>query len=260
MNIQLLAENRCQLWLVSFPSGERRRFTNDLSDYEPVLDLTQDGKILAAIDKRQNSHVFIVPGGQAAQAKQITFGETADYAVAPGPGGKLLVRSRVSDLVLMNADGSNRDTQPSVRMYGTMSSCGDRYLVFNSYEENKARMLRTDADGANPVKLSDDVFSSECSPDGKWIVYTSSSLQDLYRMPIEGGTSTLIAKFPMGVTPQISRMGNGSRALIRSRGQCRRQRYRSFRWRVESRRTCLECPGQRMDCDGRRIRKGWSTF
>ncbi len=205
MNIQLLAENRCQLWLVSFPSGERRRFTNDLSDYEPVLDLTQDGKILAAIDKRQNSHVFIVPGGQAAQAKQITFGETADYAVAPGPGGKLLVRSRVSDLVLMNADGSNRVVpQPSVRMYGTMSSCGDRYLVFNSYEENKARMLRTDADGANPVKLSDDVFSSECSPDGKWIVYTSSSLQDLYRMPIEGGTSTLIAKFPMGVTPQIS--------------------------------------------------------
>jgi len=76
MNIQLLDEHRCQLWLVSFPSGEKRRFTRDLSDYAPILDLTQNGKMLAAIDKRRNAHVFVVPGGQTAQAKQITYGET----------------------------------------------------------------------------------------------------------------------------------------------------------------------------------------
>jgi serine/threonine protein kinase len=205
MNIQLLEENRCQLWMVSFPSGEKRRFTNDLSDYAPILDMTQDGKMLAAIDKRRNSHIFVVPEGQAAQAKQITFGETADYAVAAGPSGKILARSRLTDVVLMNSDGTQRIVpQPSVRNYGSLSSCGNRYLLFNSYEDNKARMLRTDADGANPVKLSDDVISSECSPDGTWALYSSASGQKLNRLPIDGGTPTLIATFPLGVTGTIS--------------------------------------------------------
>ena len=205
MNIQLLEEHRCQLWLVSFPSGERRRFTKDLSDYAPILDLTQNGKMLAAIDKRRNSHIFVVPGGQTAQARQITTGETSDSAVAEGPPGKLLVRSRQNELVLVNADGNDRVVpQPNVLNYGSMSTCGDRYLVFTSYEENKARLLRTDAEGANPTKLSDDVLNAECSPDGKWVLYTAALSNTLNRLSIDGGAPTLIATFPLGVTASIS--------------------------------------------------------
>jgi Tol biopolymer transport system component len=147
----LLTENRAQLWLVSYPGGEKRRVTNDLSDYGDTLDLTHDGKMLVAREARLSSHIWILPRGETTQAKQITSGETPDSGVAPGPGGKLLVRSRGSDLVFMNADGSQRTLlRPNLRNYGSMSSCGDRYLVFDSFEANKGRLL----DGRRRLKSS----------------------------------------------------------------------------------------------------------
>ena len=117
-----------------------------------------------------------MPGGQSAQAKEITSGETPDIGVAPEPGGKLLVRSRGSDLYLMNADGSQRTlVRQNLRNYDSVSTCGDRYLVFDSFEENKLRLLRTDADGSNSTRLSEDVSNSDCSPDGKWVVFSSAT-------------------------------------------------------------------------------------
>jgi Tol biopolymer transport system component len=38
--ITLATENRSQLWLVSYPGGEKRRFSNDLSDYGSEVELT----------------------------------------------------------------------------------------------------------------------------------------------------------------------------------------------------------------------------
>jgi eukaryotic-like serine/threonine-protein kinase len=195
--IGLLPENRSQLWLVSYPSGEKRRFSNDLSDYGVKLDLTRDGQMLVALEGRRSSHIWMLPQGHSDQAKQITSGETADSAVSPGPNGKLLVRSRATDLVLMNADGSQRTLlRPNLRNFISMSNCGDRYLVFDSFEENKLRLLRTDADGSNPVKLSEDVLGSDCSPDGRWVLYASG--QKLYRLPIEGGAPTEVVNLPLG--------------------------------------------------------------
>jgi Tol biopolymer transport system component len=99
----------------------------------------------------------------------------------------VLVRSRGSEMVLMNADGTDRTVvRPNLRNYLSMSSCGDRYLVFDSFEENKLRLLRTDLDGSNTVRLSDEVLYSDCSADGKWVVFATA--QKLYRIPIEGGT------------------------------------------------------------------------
>ena len=204
--MELQPENRMQLWLVSYPSGEKSRFTNDLSDYGQSLDLTQDGKMLVALEGNQSAHIWIAPEGKSAQAKQVTTGETPDNGVAPGPAGKLLVRSRGSDLQLMNADGSQRTLlRPNLRNYISMSSCGDRYLVFDSDEENKLILLRTDVDGGNTLKLSEGAFNSDCSPDGKWVLFDSSG--KLYRVPIEGGTPVEVFNAANGVTGVISADG-----------------------------------------------------
>jgi eukaryotic-like serine/threonine-protein kinase len=185
--IQAVPEERLQLWLVSYPSGEKRRFSNDLSNYATNLELTHDGQLLVALNNQENSQVWIVPQGQTEQAKQVTTGETTHDGVAPGPNGKLLVRSHGSELGLMNADGTEQTVlRPGLRNYLAMSSCGDRYLVFDSLEENQLKLLRTDLDGSNPVTLSDNVLYSECSPDGKWVVFADP--HNLYRISIEGGT------------------------------------------------------------------------
>lgn len=62
-----------QLWSLSYSDGEARRITNDLTDYDPYfLDLTHDGKTIAAIENRQISHIWTVSHGRIGQAKQLT--------------------------------------------------------------------------------------------------------------------------------------------------------------------------------------------
>jgi eukaryotic-like serine/threonine-protein kinase len=189
----LPTENRGQLWLLDYPSGEKRRLTNDLSDYGVNISIAHDGQMLAALEQKQTSHIWIVPQGKTSQAKQITFGQVSDSGVAPGPNGKLLVRSRVSDLVLLSPDGGQRTLlMPEVRNFISMSSCADRYVVFDFLTKSNVQLWRTDADGANPTKLAEDVFGSDCSPDGKWVLYGSPV--KLYRLSVEGGTPTEVAE------------------------------------------------------------------
>ena len=202
-------ERRSQLWQLSYPKGEPRRFTNDLSNYGARLDLTRDGRILAAVDSTQISNIWSLPGGRVAAATQITSGAVPDRAVWPGPGGKLLVRSGDSELDLINSDGSQRTTvMPQARNYGTMSACGDRYLLFDSYDGTKSELWRTDADGSNPTRLVNQyIGEDDCSPDGKWLVYDTNTDAGtkLYRMPVEGGSPTEIASAPGGGgNPRIS--------------------------------------------------------
>jgi Tol biopolymer transport system component len=202
-------ENRTQIWEIPYPSGEPRKFTNDLSNYSPHLDMTRDGQVLATIENTQISNIWIVPGGKAAQATQVTSGGVVDIAVWPGPNGKLLVRSRGSDLNLINADGSQRTVvMPQARNYSAIASCGDRYIVFDSYSGTSSELWRTDADGSNPTRLvAENVGEEDCSADGKWIVYdtTTNAGTKLYRLPAEGGTPTEIASAPGGGgNPRIS--------------------------------------------------------
>jgi serine/threonine protein kinase len=195
--MELPTENRVQLWIVSYPSGERRRFTNDLSDYGQIIDMTRDAQMLVALEQRQTSHIWIVPQGRTAQAKQITFGETRDSGLGPGPAGKLLVRSHGTDVILMNADGSQRTLLvPGARNFISLSSCGDQYVLFENHTGNTIELMRTDADGSNPTKLAQDVLSSDCSPDGKWALYSSE--RTLYRVSLAGGPPTEIVTVSHG--------------------------------------------------------------
>ncbi|MGD0404025.1 MAG: protein kinase [Candidatus Acidiferrales bacterium] len=200
--IDLWGENRNQLRLVSFPSGEKLRFTNDLADYGQHIDVTRDGQMLVAQEDRLSSHIWILPHGRTADAKQITFGETPESAVEPGPGGKILVRSRSTDVVLMNADGSGRTAPiPGMRNFLALSSCGERYIVFDNHTGDKVQLTRVDADGLNPIVLADHVLFSSCSPDGKWIVYDSG--RRLNRISAEGGTPIKLSDADIDV-PSVS--------------------------------------------------------
>jgi serine/threonine protein kinase len=185
--------NLRQLWIISYPGGERRRFTNDLANYGRSIDLTRDGRTLVAIQSTRISHIWVAPQGQAGQAKQISSGESQDERVASLQNGKLLIRSGNTDLVLVNSDGSQRaPLVADAKNVGSFSSCGDRYLVFDSLPGSHVAVVRTDADGSNPTKLMDDAVFPDCSRDGKWLVYSIALGTKFFRLPIEGGTPTEI--------------------------------------------------------------------
>jgi serine/threonine protein kinase len=193
----ILKELRQQLMIVDYPSGEKHRFTNDLTNYGFYVDMTRDGQMMVAIENRQIGHIWVLPQGQTALAQQITSGEAADTGVAPGPAGKLIVRTHVGELVLINMDGSQRTPlMPDARSFNAITSCGDRYMVFDTFTGKHLELLRTDADGGNPTKLAEEALGADCSPDGKWVLYWTGEKN--YRVPVEGGTAEELSSIPPG--------------------------------------------------------------
>jgi Tol biopolymer transport system component len=77
-------------------------------------------------------------------------------------------------------------------------------LLFDSYDGTHIQLLRSEGDGSAPTKLADDVGYSDCSPDGKWLVYGPTAGQKIYRIPIEGGNPIEIASAPGGGAMCIS--------------------------------------------------------
>jgi Tol biopolymer transport system component len=192
-NQELPMPNGTQLWIVSFPKGEARRLTNDLTDYGTNVDMARDGHTLVAMERKMVSHIWVLHEGETARAKQITSGETPDSAVAPGPSRKLLVCSGNGKMQLMNADRTQRISfGPEFPNFFSLSGCGDRYVVFDNQKEGTSQLWRTDADGSNPTKLAEDVDVSDCSPDGKWVLYLAGDT--LYRIAVEGGSAQKVAK------------------------------------------------------------------
>ena len=204
VSIDVPQSNVTQLWIISYPGGERRRFTNDLADYAVQVDITHDGKTLAAIQETRVSHIWILPQGQTAQAKQITSGQAQDLHVTSGPNGKVLVRTHGTDLILMNSDGSqSTPLVPDTRNVGSFSICADRYVLFDSLPESRVSVWRAEADGSNKTKLVDDAVFPDCSQDGNWFVYATALGTKFFRLPAEGGTPTEIAVPHQNGEPQI---------------------------------------------------------
>jgi Tol biopolymer transport system component len=139
-----------------------------------------------ALEQAQVSHIWTLPQGETGKAKQITTGETPDVLVASGPNGKVLVANDMGKMAMLSADGSHREALvPDANVRTSISNCGDRYIVFNNHISS-IQLWRADADGGNPRELVNDISAlSNCSADGKSVVY-SSNLK-LYRMPVEGG-------------------------------------------------------------------------
>ncbi len=202
---------RGQLQSIDYPKGETHRFTNDLSDYTTNLDLTHDGKMLAAIQSTLSSDVWTTPAADSSQARQLTSGEPPYTGIAAGPSGKVLARSRDGDLWLINpASGERSVLVPQAHNLISFSSCGDRYVVYDSYRNGRIELWRTDMDGSNSTKLLDEVRNSDCSPDGKWIFY---AIKDkIYRLAPEGGdpvlvSTTVVNASPVQVSPDSSQLG-----------------------------------------------------
>jgi serine/threonine protein kinase len=191
---------RGQLQSIDYPKGELHRFTNDLSDYTAALDVTHDGKTLAAIQRIRVFNIWTAPAADSSQARQLTSGERAYNLIAPGPSGKVLATTTNGDIWLMNADGSQAAVLvPDANNTGAVSSCGDRYVLYDLYRNGKLELWRADADGSNAKKVADEdaqAGTSQCSPDGKWIFYTGKDR--IFRMPVDGGDPVTLVTVPEG--------------------------------------------------------------
>jgi Tol biopolymer transport system component len=201
-----------QIWYLPYPSGEKQRITNDLNSYLGVSS-TADGKALVTVLTDQVSNIWIAQNGRNTPAKQITAGRTngargiswtADGRIAytSAEGGR-------STISIMEADGSKPTTwvgDPS--NYPRVSSDGRYvYFAFTDGASGPLSIGRMESGGVRPTRLASvpghwAISNIDCSPDGKWLVYSSVDWT-LWKVPATGGNPIRLND-SVGWAPSVS--------------------------------------------------------
>jgi Tol biopolymer transport system component len=204
-------QGKDQLWSLSFPDGEIRRFTNDLSRYDgDSLELTRDGKALVAVQWTTEANIFLAPEGDAARAKQINSGESNGFGVRWTPEGKLVTRNERGQLLLIDAAGQQSaliEEGPA----GAISVCGDgKNVLYVKLRGSAFGIWRAGLDGSGASLLVDGARIPSCSPDGKWFTYFYQN--GLWRMPVGGGKAQMLAENTGG--PSLSSISPDGRFVV----------------------------------------------
>jgi eukaryotic-like serine/threonine-protein kinase len=208
--------NRHQIWKVSYPDGKASRVTNDLNAYGGVS-VTADGGSLATIKTQQVSNIWVAPKDGWGNPRQLTQGlSNADGngGVSWTGDGRIVYTSRANGnnslWQLHPGSGQPRRLVQTQLPDGSPSVCGGSqgYITFfKGSQKNNPVIWRVNPDGSHLKQLTDarDWFPS-CSPDGKWVVYTSFSPgpAELWTVSIDGGKPVQLTHAVGAAYPSIS--------------------------------------------------------
>jgi Tol biopolymer transport system component len=195
-----------QIWEVSYPGGEARSISNDLSDYFDVS-LTGDSASLLTMKFDRSSNIWTVPMGDTNHARQVTFGTSS-----PGQNGitwlrdqTILYAGMASQLWAVSASGGNpQQLAPEMELSGvdesSVSACGQgRTIVFSVLSRGTSNIWTANADGSQPRQLtrSGADFHPACSADGKWVVFMSLRAGQVatWKIPFEGGKEVQLTDY-----------------------------------------------------------------
>lgn len=192
-----------QIRFLSYPNGEARQITNDLSSYNS-LSAAADGKSFVTIQTGKTSGIFVGETG-ADGFKEIASETGQLHPFVWTPDGKIIFRSGKdggSNLWTMDADGGNRRQLTAAAQVDSRGLCispDGKYLVFASWRSGKSNLWRVDADGKNLTRLTDGEVDTRprCSPDNQTIVYQKGlhSNQTLWKINLEGGEPVQLTDF-----------------------------------------------------------------
>lgn len=174
-----------QLWLLDYPSGEARKLSTDLNTYRG-LSLDQTGKMLATVRSETRSNLWVVPPGDARQARAIT----TDPGSQPGgdgldwtPDGRIVYTSLASghkDLWVMNADGTQArplTTEPEDNVSFPTVTADGQHVIFNSGRSGLSNIWRIGLDGKAPTQLTYGKLDLQpyCSPLENWVFFSQDT-------------------------------------------------------------------------------------
>ncbi len=192
-----------QIRFLSYPNGEARQITNDLSQYNS-LSATTDGKSFVTIQTSKSSGIFVGEAG-AGDFKEIVSETGELHPFVWTPDGKIIFRSSkdgVSNLWTIDADGNNRrqlTANAQVDSRGMCISPDGKYLVFGSWRNGKSNLWRVDADGGNLTQLTNGEVDTrpQCSPDGQAVIYQRGlhTKPILWKVNLEGGEPVQLTDF-----------------------------------------------------------------
>jgi eukaryotic-like serine/threonine-protein kinase len=188
--------NRGQIWTVSYPDGQARRLSNDLTNYSLLwLDLSRDASSLAAIENNRTADLSLAPDGDSTRARQVTSGGSPIAALAPLGKDRFIFTTDNGELFSISADGSNRTLVLGADQHvSSASGCGDgKHIVFQHFQGDDSRIWRIDANGSNPTVLvpTNTYAIPRCTMDGQQVVYREEDASAAV-VSIDGGQSRKI--------------------------------------------------------------------
>jgi serine/threonine protein kinase/dipeptidyl aminopeptidase/acylaminoacyl peptidase len=190
--------------------------TRDTNSYA-TLTLSADGKTIATVQTKTPKNLYVLPssGNQPGRVEPLLTQGQQIYWFDWADGGNVIF----SDFNHLSRVGIDHSTPTQLVGDGNsaileVAGCGRSHLVFSwAFRDNtiSTNVWRTNADGTNPLKLSDgkDDRTPVCSPDEKWVYYwdTADTALQLRRVPLDGsGKSEVI---PGSIVPRTIATGTG---------------------------------------------------
>src|SRR5213078_2493359 len=87
-----------QVWLLAYPSGEARRLTNDLNNYQS-MSLSADANTLSLVKSEQQASIWIAPIDDLDRARAVTSGSgKSDVVTDWANDGRIFYHSNASGI------------------------------------------------------------------------------------------------------------------------------------------------------------------
>jgi len=199
---------RAQVGYIEYPRMLLRPITRDTNFYS-TLTLSSDGKTVATVQRKWIPNLSVI---RAASDIKNQGTVALESVVGPSPGtymafnwgnGREVLVSDSTGLARVNIVTKDRATILGDAGIFGIAACGTRYLLLSwvfHQGSNTQSIWRTDADGSNPVQLTNGKQDQYpvCSVDLKWAYYFKGDVQQLRRVPLNGGNSEPL---PIGKIP-----------------------------------------------------------
>jgi serine/threonine protein kinase len=191
---------RAQIGLISDGGGRLVPITRDTNSYA-TLTLSGDGKTIATVQTKTSENLYIAhstDGKFGEGTPVLPQGESVSWFDLTADGNLVFTDfSRLLRTSLGQGVPTRLVADPNAALV-EVSGCGTHYLVFSwafHGGTSSTNIWRTNLDGSNPVKLTDGKNDRNpiCSPDEKWVYYWNMEQQQLWRVPLAGGTAGLLA-------------------------------------------------------------------
>jgi hypothetical protein len=193
VTLEDVRSHRGQLWMLSYPGGEARRVTNDLSDYSSAIDLSGDGTKLATIVTSTIANLWVASVDDLSRPTQVTSGEPSLFQVRELPDRRVLALG--SGAWTMDVDGGHRSRFGILDDVNSIETCGRSVLILGNREGN-AQLTRFGLDGSGAAAIAGgDVLSPVCSPDEEFVYHLNfAHTERIQRISTEGGSTADVAK------------------------------------------------------------------
>ena len=190
-----------QLWVLTYPGGEVRRVSNDLSDYLSVA-ISSDGRTVASVQRTITSDVWIAPASAPDKAQQVTSGRLDGMqGVTFAPDNRIVYGGNHFenwDLFIANTDGSDsRQLTFDPHPHGLPAVCDKgRSVLYYTDAGSGQSIWKLDLLSGTTAKLTDgsqQALQPGCGGNGDSVFYWGQlpeGTASVFKIPVAGGTAS----------------------------------------------------------------------